>query len=314
MIYPNVIELCLQCDPCQLHNKSPASAPLHPWEWPDKHWTRIHIDFAGPFQGKMLLIAIVATSKWIETYIMTSTTSFATIGRLREMFAQHGLPEVLVSDNAPIFVGEEFETFMKKNGIFHVTSAPFHPASNCLVERAVQTIKAGMTKTAGCNMDVKLQRFLFGYRRTPQSTTGLSPMEVLNRRKMRSRLDLLHPSLQRKVHKKQSHMKDLHGRGGGAQQRVFETGDNVYVKNFGPGLKWLIGVIRHVTGPLSYAVELEDGRECRRHVYHLRAPRTGNPPTQGRSHLDVDDEFPTLPVLPVEPALPIVPVLPAEPT
>ena len=75
-----------------------------------------------------------------------------------------------------------------------MSSAPFHPASNGLVERAVQTIKAGMTKTAGCNMDVKLQSFLFGYRRTPQSTMGLSPMEVLNRRKMRSRLDLLQPA------------------------------------------------------------------------------------------------------------------------
>ena len=30
---------------------SPPVAPLHPWEWPSKHWSRLHLDFAGPFLG-----------------------------------------------------------------------------------------------------------------------------------------------------------------------------------------------------------------------------------------------------------------------
>ena len=71
-------------------------------------------------------------------------------------------------------------------------------------------MNSGITKTAGDNVETKLQRFLFDYRRTPQATTGKSPMEVLNKRKMRSRLDLLHPSLQGKVHKKQIQMKEKH--------------------------------------------------------------------------------------------------------
>ena len=209
-----------RCDTCQLHNKSPPAAPLHPWEWPEKPWTRIHIDYAGPlgkmllflgkmllFLGKMLLVAVDATSKWIETHIIRSTTSTATVNKLRDIFAQHGLLEVLVSDNATNFISEEFETFMRKNGIVHVTSAPYHPTSNGLGEQAVQTVKSGITKTARDNMEFKLQRFLFDYRRTLQSTTGKSPMEILNNRKMRSHLDLLHPSLQGKIHKKQKLMK-----------------------------------------------------------------------------------------------------------
>ena len=115
-------------DTCQLHNKSPPAAPLNPWEWPEKPWTRIDIDYAGPFLGKMLLVAVDATSKWFETHITSSTTSTATVNKLREIFAQHGLPEILVSDNAANFTSEEFETFMRKNGIVHVTSAPYHPA------------------------------------------------------------------------------------------------------------------------------------------------------------------------------------------
>ena len=122
-----------RCDTCQLHNKSPPAAPLHPWEWPEKPWTRIHTDYARLFLSMMLLVAVNATSKWIKTDIMSSTTSTTIVNKLREIFMQHGLPEALVSDNAANFISEEFETFMRKNGIVHVTSAPYHPAwkSNC---------------------------------------------------------------------------------------------------------------------------------------------------------------------------------------
>ena len=96
-------------------------------------------------------------------------------------------------------------------------------------------------------------------------------MEVLNQRKMRSRLDLLHPSLQGKVHKKQTQMKETHDRKG--DDRKFIPGESVYVKNFGPELKWLIGTIIHVICPVSCAVVPQDGRECRRHVDHLRSRR-----------------------------------------
>ena len=45
----------------------------------------------------------------------------------------------------------------------------------------------------------------------------------------------------------------------------------MYIKNFGPGLKWLVGTIGYVKGPVSYTVVLEDSRECRRHIDHVRA-------------------------------------------
>ena len=57
---------------------------------------RSHIDYAGPFLCKMFLVVVDATSKRIETYTMNSTTSTATVCKLREIFAKHGLPEILV--------------------------------------------------------------------------------------------------------------------------------------------------------------------------------------------------------------------------
>ena len=42
--------------------------------------------------------------------------------------------------------------------------------------------------------------------------------------------------------------------------------------------KWLPGVVTKVTGPLSYYVELSDGRVIRRHIDHLRSRQTGDQP------------------------------------
>ena len=83
------------------------------------------MDFAGPFQGKMFLVVIDAYSKWIECEIMNSITSHNTIETLRVIFARHGLPDCVVTDNGTSFTSYEFQTFMKNNGIRHVRSAPF---------------------------------------------------------------------------------------------------------------------------------------------------------------------------------------------
>ena len=87
----------------------------------------MHLDFAGPFIGKMYLIIIDAHSKRPEVIEMTSTTAQKTIIELRQIFAAYGLPEQDVTDDRPQFVAEEFATFMKMNGIKHI--APCHPSS-----------------------------------------------------------------------------------------------------------------------------------------------------------------------------------------
>lgn len=87
------------CGKCQQNQKQPAEAPLHPWEWPGQPWSRIHVDYAGPFKGEMFLVLVDVYSKWLEVHVMKTTTSTATIEKLREIFATHGLPKTLISDN-----------------------------------------------------------------------------------------------------------------------------------------------------------------------------------------------------------------------
>ena len=111
---------CRDCDGCQANASAPPKAPLHPWEWLSQPWQRLHIDFAGPFHGTIWLIAVDAHSKWPEGIPMTTVTTTTTVTKLRSLFAQYGLPEVLVSDNGPQFTSEEFQQFAAANGIRHV--------------------------------------------------------------------------------------------------------------------------------------------------------------------------------------------------
>ena len=133
------IECCVkECSTCQSSRKMPPSAPLHPWARPQKPWSRVHIDYAGPFEGKMFLLISDAYSKWLEVHPTNTSTSATTIELLRKSFSYLGLPDVIVSDNATIFTSAEFAEFLKENEIHHIRSPPYHPASNGLAERAVQ--------------------------------------------------------------------------------------------------------------------------------------------------------------------------------
>ena len=96
------------CEVCQTQQNSPPPAPLHPWEWPGQPWHRIHIDYAGPFEGKFILVIVDAHSKYIDAHVMSTSTSSATITRLMQTFATHGLPRVMVSDNGTSFTSAEF--------------------------------------------------------------------------------------------------------------------------------------------------------------------------------------------------------------
>lgn len=159
------IEDCVkECTICQSDRKAPPPIPLHPWAWPERPWSRIHIDYAGPFEGKMFLLIIDAHSKWLDIYMTTSSTATTTIELLRRSFATFGLPEVLVSDNASAFTSEEFSQFLRRNGVRHVRTPPYHPALNGVVERAVQTFKEGMKHLKDGSISTRLSRFLFKYR------------------------------------------------------------------------------------------------------------------------------------------------------
>ena len=76
---------------------------------------------------------------------------------------------------------------------WYITSAPYHPSSNGLAERVVQSFKQGMRKFTKGTLTDRISRYLFHYRNTPHTTTGVTPAELLLGRRPHSRLDVVQP-------------------------------------------------------------------------------------------------------------------------
>ena len=87
--------------------------------------------------GTYFLVLIDAHSKWIEVLPTKDTSSIATVRLIRNVFSHFGLPLTFVSDNGPNFVSREFELFLEKNGVHHITSAPYQPRTNGQAENTV---------------------------------------------------------------------------------------------------------------------------------------------------------------------------------
>ena len=160
----------------------------------------------------MILVVVDAYSNWNEAKVVHSATTQVTIEQLRGLFAVHGLPETIVSDNGTCFTRAEFKQFVTRNNIQHITSPAYHPSSNGLAERAVQLVKRGLAKLKVGPMETRSARYLMTYWVTPYGTTGTSPSEILMGRKLQTLLDAVHPGITGTVHRKQEKMAQNYNR------------------------------------------------------------------------------------------------------
>ena len=163
---------------------------------------------------------------------------------LRPIFARFGLPEQILTDNGPQLVSEEFQEFTRSNGIQHIKIAPYHPRSNGMAERFVQTFKTAMRKMVneGGDINQKLANFLLVYRKTPQSTTMEAPAMLLMKRIPRSRIDLITPNLQTKVVKRQEKQKVQFDKR--SREKEFKAQEKVWVRNYNGEKKWIPGIVK----------------------------------------------------------------------
>ena len=226
---------------------------------------KIHIDHAT--WGKyLLLVATDVFTKWPEVYLVSATSAQQTIEKLRAMFATHGIPITIVSDNGPPFASVEFKQFMDANGVNHRRVPPYHPSSNGAAENLVKSVKKFLEKAdKSSSIQTKISRFLASYRNTPHTVTGRTPAEILLGRSPRTRLSLVHPCLSDHLTQK------AEASVGSRQPRQFKVNQKVLVRDFRPHCptKWYQTTILKCLCPLTYEVLME-GKPRRVHVDHLQ--------------------------------------------
>ena len=163
----NVVDTCILC---QANGPKCPPEPLRMTTLPPRPWHTVNIDFCGPFSGgAYLLVVIDAYSRFPEVEIVSSTSAQSTILKLKRIFATHGIPEVLKSDNGPPFQSHAFHQFLKDHGIKHKPSSPLWPQGNGEAENFMKPLVKAVKSAHHDNKDWKMEifDFLLNYRATP---------------------------------------------------------------------------------------------------------------------------------------------------
>ena len=98
--------VCDSYEPCPEMAKDPAKTLNHKWEFSERPWQRLHIDYAGPFLDYLWLIIVDAHSKWPIVIPTKDTSAEKTSEVLLDAFATHCFCEQIFSDNGSQFTSE----------------------------------------------------------------------------------------------------------------------------------------------------------------------------------------------------------------
>ena len=116
------------CIACQAVGKPSPPEPIQPSDLPSGPWEKVHMDFCGPLpSGDYLLVIIDRYSRYPEVEVVRSTKASSVIPKLDRIFAAHGIPYIIKTDNGPPFSSDEFRRFCQALNIKHEFSTHYWP-------------------------------------------------------------------------------------------------------------------------------------------------------------------------------------------
>ncbi|XP_064120762.1 uncharacterized protein LOC135225360 [Macrobrachium nipponense] len=195
----NFVNSCHECPMAGKLNKPIPKAPLINNPVTGEPFEHIVIDIVGPLprskRGNCYIFSIIdRMSRFPEAIPIRNAKAKAVVQHLIACFTRFGLPKTLQSDNGSNFTGKFFKDQMRNFGIKHITSTPYHPESQGVIERFHQTLKHILRKLCSGEdnlWDVMLPYALFALRQAPSETLGLSPFDLVFGHKVRSPVEVL---------------------------------------------------------------------------------------------------------------------------
>ena len=121
-------------------------------------------------------------SRWPEAVPLRSTnTDSVADAFIKIWITRFGSPRRIITDQGPQFESDLFKSLVKRLGITHFHTTPYHPQANGLLERFHRTMKISLKILADGhhNWTTILPFVLLGWRNTPSTTTGCAPAEAL---------------------------------------------------------------------------------------------------------------------------------------
>ncbi|CAI5671962.1 unnamed protein product [Oreochromis niloticus] len=268
------------CSICQERCAANPIEPLIPHQIPERPWQAVASDLFT-WRGRDYLVVVDYYSRYFEVERLFSTTAGSVIKKLKAIFARHGIPEKLISDNGPQYSSREFKDFAVTWDFVHTTSSPLYPQSNGLAKRTVKTAKSVLDKAHAQGVDPYLS--LLEQRNTP----------LLMSRRLRSVLPItgyqLVPRIisqtvvQKTRMERQEHQRRYYNRSAAPLPRL-QQGDHIRFQHESGSWKPAV-IIRPAETARSFVIRTGEGQTIRRNRWHLRGAKASPAPSAPTSDL-----------------------------
>ena len=175
----DVIRFCRSCDVCQRTVKrgSVKKVPLGLMPLIDTPFKRVAVDIVGPIAPpseaghRYILTLVDYATRYPEAVPLKKITTEAVAEALLDIYSRLGIPEEVLTDQGTQFMSECMQEVSRLLSIKGLTSTPYHPICNGLVERWNGTLKSMLKRL--CQDQPKqwhrlINPVLFAYREVPQ--------------------------------------------------------------------------------------------------------------------------------------------------
>ena len=301
-MHNELIRTVKECNICQEDQPSQPAEKMMSHPIPTNPWQSVSSD-CFELDNEHYVVVVDAYSGYMDFARLKNLSGKALIEVLRPIFATHGAPAEMITDNGSNYVSREFQEFAREWEFLHVLSSPHHKKSNGRAEVAVKVMKKLLKKSKKAKVDI--YKSLLEWRNTVTPGTNSSPMQKLMSRRARSFLpckeEKYSPKIVSKVPENIIERKRIstyyHDKSARTLPELI-VGQPVRVKTH-PQLKnspWKQGTVQSIRASRSYDVQV-DGATYKRNRIHLRDSILPPPkPAPAEEQLPADEQ----PETPVE--------------
>ena len=186
------------CDKCQLNRSQPYPEPTE--NIPTKvegPFIHLGLDIIGPLiktknNNQYIMVVVDYFTKWVEAEPTENITSQDVIKFLINVFARHGVPQVITTDNGVQFTSDMTKIFLDLYDVYVKFISTYHPESNGLTENRNKEIGKLLRLLGSKNKDWDevLPSALWALRTTKNKVTKHSSFELVYGREDQQPFDI----------------------------------------------------------------------------------------------------------------------------